>query len=163
MHDDRAAWRLAIASMGRLREGPPFLHGIENSPYGGSSDSCEVNNCPQYVAMMRSSPATAMSTPATIIRHSIGSLLPIRLPRSPRSRAAAIQIPAIKRSRNATLATVTLLSCEMARGYLTPRGAAFARRVLLLLRFDPSKYEPGGLELADARPQATAGGFWGRV
>jgi hypothetical protein len=62
-------------------------------------------------------PATAMSTATTIIRKR--RPLKRRSGRSTNSHANAIQIPAIKKSRKATSATVTLVSCEKASRGLT--------------------------------------------
>jgi len=61
--------------------------------------------------MMRSSPAPAISIPATIIlnRLHLWPLWPSM------NQATAVQTPAISRSRKATSATVTLVLCEKAR------------------------------------------------
>jgi hypothetical protein len=61
--------------------------------------------------MMRSSPAPAISIPATIIlnRRHLWPLWPSV------NQATAVQTPAISRSRKATSATVTLVVCEKAR------------------------------------------------
>jgi len=99
--------------------------------------------------MMRSSPAPAMRTPATTILTFCRFQLRVSPPLSSMSHATAIQMPAIKRSRNETSATVTLALWEKARS--GPTVGVYAFPVGLLIAF--------GQQRVDSLRQL----FWGDI